>query len=492
MRNAGSTSANLARHRLGLLLLVLLLGAGLRLWQLGRSPLRGDEAFSARYWTLPYDQLVARPGGLAWVEPHPIGTFLLFHHWRNAVGTSEIALRALPALINLLGVAALYALGKKLVSEQAGLWAALFWAVNPYLIWHSQDLRNYALWVGFSALALALLTRIVTLPKASPALWLAYLLAIVAAQQSFFVEFVFIGLHGLWVLLCYRHLFARWLLVWIIFAGFSAITLAEQAISLAGSGYSGTRDNFLAVGLPAASSRVLGSLLYNWGDTSPSLPAAIGLLAVLIGLLAALWRAATRPALLLGLLWLFVPYLALLVASSRLNVFDPRYLMASSIALALIAGALGDRAMRGRHKWPWALVIALLSLNLLAGLVAYHRDGPNKAPDWFSLRAYLSAQAQAADTIIILAENSSGAIDPAYAYYYAGPAKLLVLPYPQADTDTFVRAALADGRVWLVAPQGANAEPVLTALAKFGQQQDNRAVGAGFRVWRWVGLAPNP
>ena len=63
-------------------------------------------------------------------------------------------MRMLPALINLLGVPTMYALGRRLFSaDLVGLIAASLWAVNPNLIWHSQDVRNYAIWAALSGVS---------------------------------------------------------------------------------------------------------------------------------------------------------------------------------------------------------------------------------------------------------------------------------------------------------------------------------------------------
>ena len=57
-------------------------------------------------------------------------------------------MRLLPALANVLGIPALYAIGRLFGGHRIGLLAALLFALHPFEIWHAQDVRNYAIWGG--------------------------------------------------------------------------------------------------------------------------------------------------------------------------------------------------------------------------------------------------------------------------------------------------------------------------------------------------------
>lgn len=96
------------RHWLWLIAF-LWFGLALRLYQIDTTALRGDEAFSAQNWAgLPLETSLAE---IAAIEPHPPGTYALFRLWGVSVGLApEFALRLLPALTNLVGIAAMFAL----------------------------------------------------------------------------------------------------------------------------------------------------------------------------------------------------------------------------------------------------------------------------------------------------------------------------------------------------------------------------------------------
>ena len=134
---------------LALLVIIILIGFVLRLYRLDAVAFRGDEAFSVQYWA--GQPLATTFSEIATIEPHPPLTYVLFRIWGLLVGTEhEFSLRLIGVLPNLLGIAAMYALGLHLTGDRrVGLLAAAFWAIHPFQIWHAQDFRNYALWRGF-------------------------------------------------------------------------------------------------------------------------------------------------------------------------------------------------------------------------------------------------------------------------------------------------------------------------------------------------------
>ena len=74
----------------------------------------------------------------------------------QALGTGEVALRLLPALFGVAAIPFAYLAGKELVSERAGVAAAALVAVNPLLVWYSQEARAYSVLVLLSGGAVVL------------------------------------------------------------------------------------------------------------------------------------------------------------------------------------------------------------------------------------------------------------------------------------------------------------------------------------------------
>ena len=73
--------------------------------------------------------------------------------WTQVTGTAEYGLRSLSALAGVATVPVAYLLGTELRDRRAGIAAAAIVAVNPMLLWYSQEARGYSLLVLFSAIA---------------------------------------------------------------------------------------------------------------------------------------------------------------------------------------------------------------------------------------------------------------------------------------------------------------------------------------------------
>lgn len=121
---------------------ILLLGLILRLISLNQS-LWLDEAINTlavKNYSL-FD-LVTQ---YARADFHPPGWFIILWFWTKLVGYSEIAVRIPSVIFGILTILLTYLVGRKLVSRNLGLLAALLIAINPLHIYYSQEARMYAM-----------------------------------------------------------------------------------------------------------------------------------------------------------------------------------------------------------------------------------------------------------------------------------------------------------------------------------------------------------
>jgi mannosyltransferase len=79
--------------------------------------------------------------------------------WTQLTGTGEFGLRTVSALAGVATVPVAYLLGAELNSRRAGIVAAALVAVNPMLLWYSQEARAYALFALLTALSLLYFAR---------------------------------------------------------------------------------------------------------------------------------------------------------------------------------------------------------------------------------------------------------------------------------------------------------------------------------------------
>ncbi len=154
-------------------------------------------------------------------ESNPPLYYTLAWGWAKAFGSDELGLRSLSALFGAATVPVGYLIGRQLASRQAGLILAALIAVNPMLIWYSQEARSYMLLVFFGAVALFFFARALDTRRGRDlAFWaVASALALCSHYYAVFA----VGIEAVWLLVALR---VRWRAVLPALAGVAAAGLA--------------------------------------------------------------------------------------------------------------------------------------------------------------------------------------------------------------------------------------------------------------------------
>ena len=116
--------------------------------------------------------------------------YLLVRAWLH-LGTTDFTVRALSAILGVATMFAIYAVGKRLFSPQAGLIAALLLAVNACHVAYSQEARSYALLLLLCTLSM--LTFINAVEHSTTRNWLLYVLVTAPAVYTQFLAGLFIA-----------------------------------------------------------------------------------------------------------------------------------------------------------------------------------------------------------------------------------------------------------------------------------------------------------
>ncbi len=146
------------RHRVVIALGAITVGAAvLRFATLGDQSLDHDETVTAA--RVIHADFFRSMGVVFRGERSPPLYYVLIWLWSRVWGTGVIAVRSLSAVFGTITVVLAYLAGRELASRRAGLVAALLVALNPYLIWYSQEARSYGALVMFGALALYFFAR---------------------------------------------------------------------------------------------------------------------------------------------------------------------------------------------------------------------------------------------------------------------------------------------------------------------------------------------
>lgn len=172
------------------------LGAALRFSTLGVQGYHHDEIIT-----------VARvlPGGFLHMlhrvresESSPPLYYVVAWPWSKLFGTGEWGMRSLSALLGTATIPVAFLAGREALDERAGLTAAAIAAVNPMLIWYSQEARSYAMLVFFGALSLFFFLRLLrTGGSRDLAGWA---LASAAALCSHYFAGFQVAIEGAWLL----------------------------------------------------------------------------------------------------------------------------------------------------------------------------------------------------------------------------------------------------------------------------------------------------
>jgi mannosyltransferase len=135
-------------------------------------------------------------------ESNPPLYYVLAWAWSKAFGLEEVGLRSLSALVGALTVPVSYLVGRQLDGRRCGLILAAIVAVNPMLIWYSQEARSYALMVLFVALSFYFFLRARESGRGRDlALWA--LSSALALGSHYFAVFP-VAIEGAWLLVAQR------------------------------------------------------------------------------------------------------------------------------------------------------------------------------------------------------------------------------------------------------------------------------------------------
>ncbi len=406
------------KRETAVLLLLLLLAFGLRVWGLADHNIWWDEGVGAWAARLPAPEIVR------WTahDVHPPLYYLLLRGWWLLVGGGEFVLRFPSVVVSTLGVVAVYGFGRDLGEKKAGLMAALLFTLSRFVITWAQEIRMYAL---ATTLSVGALWAAVRLWRGDGwRIWAAYILTMAAALLSIYLTasvwlIVNLAFVVAWLRLRRpRRLLLRWVTaqlgVVILFVPWMAYALPRMLTpstseSLSPLFFLHLYATTLVVGVPIDVETYTAVTLAVFGV------AALGTLA--------LWRArrsAQQTAgLTLLLLGLTLPALMTLAFSIPGNPYfarplAPRYFLPLSICFYPLL-AWGLAALTRRRRWVGALGTGLAVAVALSGLASFY-PGRARRDDYVSLAATLRAHRHPGDEVVLHTDKDW----PIFAAHYAG------------------------------------------------------------------------
>ncbi|MBN1221019.1 MAG: glycosyltransferase family 39 protein [Anaerolineae bacterium] len=457
----------------------ILIAFGLRLHNLTYHSLWFDEAISV-YWARQTVPRILEVGFTLVEDRLPPLYYLILKGWTGLFGFSETGVRSLSVFLGVLLVPVIASLATVLFNRRVALVVALLVALNPFLVWYSQEARMYAPAVLFGTLAVGAFLKFVRLRhrqvKPSAGDW---------QSQAFIVLFILFAALGL-----YSHLYTGFLLpalglwliigyprarrLWLIFAlGVLIILLAYTPIALAiwrFSGESTPGDPFSHVGQRAW--WLLQSFTVWKASLSPILQFTIPSIVVIYALLAYLRTAnyqsrLARPLFLITLL-LVVPFAiaSLLLWRNYLAFFGERYFIVMTPWLLLLAAVGAENLSQWvdtrMSKWQMANFKLHHATRLVSGLpyallllvtvlpLPGQWSTPAAKEAWRQSVAYLAKHAESNHGILIHPDW----VRYPFQFYFRGPGQTYAAfsqVTPATDLDGPLQGVVGDHPViWLI------------------------------------------
>lgn len=182
-----------------LLLLIVLLGAFLRIYALDREFFTGDEL-----WTMAFSHSrspIYEVCEDAFKAGHSPLYFIMIHYWSRLFGSNEFSMRFPSVIFGIASIYILFLLIKTLFEEKIALLGSFLFSISTANIYYSQDARMYSLTVFFVLLSVLFLLK--ALNKNRNICWVAYIiLTLFALSLSASVipvilfELLFVTLNG--------------------------------------------------------------------------------------------------------------------------------------------------------------------------------------------------------------------------------------------------------------------------------------------------------
>ena len=437
---------------------LFLLALAVRLWRLTTHSLWFDESMSLFWASQPVTRIWEV--GLRLVEDkHPPLYYSLLHGWMGLFGSSDAAVRSLGSLLGALAVLPTWGLGYLLGDRRAGALAGLLVALNPFLVWYSQEVRMFMPAATFALFGLYGLLRSVLSPQPSalgprPSLlrlgwWALALLGLVGAVYSYLFSVFLLPVAALWLLVLWL-----WTVrqgpspgAWPSFLG-AALVLALAGTLIAPLLWAAWRvsggealPGRMFGGMTGALARLAAAYTLHrgpWREGAVRMASVGAGLLALLGLVLPLRRQQSpianrqsahnighssfaighwslgRPLL---ALYLFLPlFLGGLLQSRDRTIFDePRYFTFLVPALCLLWGralaALGQRV----RLLGWAALAVILTVDLVA--LSHLWLPQNLREDWRTAAAYVETHAGSNDAVLVHVDY----VRIPFQRYFGGP-----------------------------------------------------------------------
>lgn len=368
-----------------ILVLIVVIGAGLRLHHLGTKSYWLDEELSIQAARMSVSQIVTNED-----EPHPPLYYLLLHYWIKWWGEGETATRMLSAIFGVLSIGMLYLVGEALFNTKTGLLCAFIVSLSTFHIMHSQEVRMYSLLALTSLLSMYFYVRLLKTPT-------------IFLSSGYLISTVFLlytHVHGLFVIavqliavyfwrerkLSILRLFLLQSIIILFYLPWAQMIFQEFL-----------NDSLHTIGW--LTKPTLFSLLETFFVFVFYNPVTLCLYGYFV---VRLYQKKDIPTERIYLLiWLVMPIaLPLMISYLVTPLYFPRYTISASLALYILVAHAVESFYEQRR---FAVVVSVITVLFLSSSVAYFYFIPENEP-WKEAVHTIEANANSQDSVVVLQE----------------------------------------------------------------------------------------
>jgi 4-amino-4-deoxy-L-arabinose transferase-like glycosyltransferase len=402
---------------------------------------------SLTYHSLWFDEIMstfwaAKPAAVIWQvglalksDKHPPLYYLLLRGWTFRFGGGDFAVRSLGAIIGALAVLPTYGIGRHLGGRKAAALAALLMALNPFLVWYSQEARMFMPAVTFALIGLYGLLSLVEAPGMAG--FGFTVLGFTAALYSYLYSAFLLPVAGIWLLTWWWLHRARQRAARGLWLGITALAIAGAAFSPIASAawhVSGVEavHGQAFQGMWPSLAALLRVYTLGWPSWQPQITWPLAAAAGALALLGCLARGGARED--LGDRWggafLGVWFGTIILVGGYLLSRDSRVFAETRYQIALVPALCLAWGRALAWLWLRRRSAGLIGMSLFVGVtllaLPFDWTPQNRKEDWRQAAAFLEANAGPNDAIVIQADY----VHVAFERYFHGSAKLF---YPFTD-----------------------------------------------------------
>jgi 4-amino-4-deoxy-L-arabinose transferase-like glycosyltransferase len=350
----------------------------LRLWGIAHQSYWYDESLTVDEMRMRFLRMLS---SVRQTEVTPPLYFVGAWTWSHIFGTGEAGLRSFSAVAGALTVPAVAACALTLAGRRAAVVAAALTAVNPLLIWYSQEARSYALSTLLGALSWLFFLRAARQARRRDfGLWAAASALMIATH--YFAIFL-VAPEALWLLARWRHRRSAWTAVAAV--GAVGLLLLPLAASRRGNGTGWIHGTPLGLRLRQIPMQIAAG--FSNSTFAVAGTAALALVAVLL-LLGGGDARARRGAAIAAATAAVILLTPLVLGQAGLDYLITRNVVFVTVPIAVLVAA-GLTVRRAR----WAGVAATVALCVLAvtATAEIHASPRLQRPAWRAVAARLGA-----------------------------------------------------------------------------------------------------